>query len=134
MKALKRAMAGEYSRGVGVKVLAGQQRLARLGFKQGGMPGYGLRRMLVSSDRQPKQSLAFGERKSITTDRVIVVPGPEEEVQVVRDIYQMLVSDGLSIHAVARELNRRGLKYQNGARWTHHTVAEVLTNPKYAGF
>jgi DNA invertase Pin-like site-specific DNA recombinase len=41
MKALKRTMAGEYSRELGVKVLAGQKRLAMLGFKQGGMPGYG---------------------------------------------------------------------------------------------
>src|SRR5438105_12500783 len=41
MKALKRTMAGEYSRELGVKVLAGQKRLALLGFKQGGMPGYG---------------------------------------------------------------------------------------------
>jgi hypothetical protein len=46
----------------------------------------------------------------------------------------MLISDGLSIHAIARELNRRGIKYQADSRWTHHTVAEVLTNPKYAGF
>ena len=36
MKALKRTMAGEYSRELGVKVLAGQRHLARLGFKQGG--------------------------------------------------------------------------------------------------
>src|SRR5580698_1015345 len=53
MKALKRTMAGEYSRELGVKVLAGQKRLARLGFKQGGRPGYGLRRFLVTSERQP---------------------------------------------------------------------------------
>ena len=46
----------------------------------------------------------------------------------------MLISDGLSIHAIARELNRLGIEYQLGAKWTHHTVAEVLTNPKYAGF
>ena len=39
MKALKRAMAGEYSRELGVKVIAGQKRLAELGFKQGGIPG-----------------------------------------------------------------------------------------------
>src|SRR5213079_249859 len=49
-KALKRTMAAEYSRELGVKVLEGQKRLARLGFKQGGVPGYGLRRMLVSAD------------------------------------------------------------------------------------
>jgi DNA invertase Pin-like site-specific DNA recombinase len=38
MKALKRTMAGEYSRELGIKVLAGQKRLAHLGFKQGGRP------------------------------------------------------------------------------------------------
>ena len=40
MKSLKRTMAGEYSRELGVKVLAGQKRLACLGFRQGGRPGY----------------------------------------------------------------------------------------------
>src|SRR5271154_5059388 len=53
MKALKRTMAGEYSRELGVRVLAGQKRLAHLGFKQGGRAGYGLRRLLISSDRRP---------------------------------------------------------------------------------
>jgi hypothetical protein len=48
MQALKRIMAGEYSRELGVKVLAEQKRLAQLGFKQTGVPGYGLRRMLDS--------------------------------------------------------------------------------------
>jgi DNA invertase Pin-like site-specific DNA recombinase len=133
MKALKRTMAGEYSRELGVKVLAGQKRLALLGFKQGGMPGYGLRRLLVSSDGHPKQQLAFGERKSIATDRVVLVPGSAQEVQVVRDVYRMLIYGGLPIHAITRELNRNGVPYQGNARWTHHTVAEVLTNPKYAG-
>jgi DNA invertase Pin-like site-specific DNA recombinase len=133
MKALKRTMAGEYSRELGVKVLAGQRRLALLGFKQGGMPGYGLRRMLVSNEGQAKLKLSFGERKSLATDRVILVPGTAHEVQVVRDIYQMLVSEGMSIYAIARELNRAGVGYRANSRWTHHTVADVLTNPKYAG-
>ncbi len=76
MKALKRTMAGEYSRELGVKVIAGQKRLAGLGFKQGGTPGYGLRRLLVSENGTPKQRLANGELKSIATDRVILVAGP----------------------------------------------------------
>jgi len=77
MKTLKRGMAAEYSRELSVKVLAGQKRLACLGYKQGGVPGYGLRRMLVASDGTPKQLLANGERKSIATDRVTLVHGPE---------------------------------------------------------
>jgi Recombinase len=89
---------------------------------------------LVSSDRKPKQPLAFGERKSLVSDRVILVPGPDRDVQVVRTIYQMLIGEELSIYAIARALNAHGIKYQNDRRWTHHTVAEVLTNPKYAGF
>lgn len=133
MKALKRTMAGEYSRELGVKVLAGQRRLARLGFKQGGRPGYGLRRLLVSPDRFPKQPLQDGERKSITTDRVILVPGASDEVQVVRHIYRMLISEGLTVYAIATELNRRGVPYTDYSKWDYQAVYGILTHPKYMG-
>ncbi|MFZ0738425.1 MAG: recombinase family protein [Candidatus Acidiferrales bacterium] len=133
MKALKRTMAGEYSRELGVKVLSGLNRLARLGFKQGGLPGYGLRRMLVTGERQPKQLLALRERKSIATDRVILVPGPSHEVQVVREIFRMLISERRTVYAIARELNRIGIPYCGGSRWDYQSVYAILTSPKYAG-
>ena len=133
MKALKRTMAGEYSRELGVKVLAGQKRLAGLGFKQGGMPGYGLRRMLVSATGTPKQQLAAGERKSIATDRVILVPGPEKEVHVVKEIYRMLLSDKRTVYAIARELNKRRVEYWGASKWDYQAVFSVLTSPKYIG-
>jgi DNA invertase Pin-like site-specific DNA recombinase len=101
MKALKRTMAGEYSRELGVKVLAGLRRLAKQGFKSGGSPGYGLRRMLVSPNGIPKQALAPGERKSIATDRVVSVLGPTHEVQCVRDIYRMFISEGRNPEGIA---------------------------------
>src|ERR1019366_5546611 len=104
MKALKRTMAGEYNHELGVKAIAGQKRLTLLGFKQGGLPGYGLRRLLISNEGHPKQPLAYGERKSLATDRVILIPGSAHEVQVVRDIYRMLISDGMSIYAIAGAL------------------------------
>lgn len=128
MKALKRTMAGEYSR-----ELAGQKRLAHLGFKQGGVPGYGLRRMLIAADGTRKQELAAGERKSIATDRVILVPGPAEEVRVVREIYQMLVGGKMSVSAIARALNGQGLRYVGGSEWNYQAVYAVLTSLKYKG-
>ncbi|MCU1300297.1 MAG: recombinase family protein [Candidatus Sulfotelmatobacter sp.] len=134
MKALKRTMAGEYSRELGVKVLAGQRRLARLGFKQGGVPGYGLRRMLISAEGTRKQFLTSGERKSIATDRVILVPGPAHEVQIVRDIYRMLVSERLSVYAIAGKLNRGGVVYLGDTRWNYQAVYAILSHPKYAGW
>src|SRR5438552_18252629 len=116
-KALKRTMAAEYSRELGVKVLEGQKRLARLGFKQGGVPGYGLRRMLVSADGDAKQLLANGERKSIATDRVILVPGPREEAKIVRDIYCMLIAENHIVYNIDSELNRKGIKKLGDLKW-----------------
>ena len=66
MKSLKRAMAGEYSRELSAKVFAGQCRLITLGYRQGGTPGYGLRRQLLDQHGQPKTILARGERKSFS--------------------------------------------------------------------
>jgi len=51
MKNLKRAMAGEYSRELSNKVFAGQCRLVKLGFRQGGSPPYGFRRQLLEPRR-----------------------------------------------------------------------------------
>jgi DNA invertase Pin-like site-specific DNA recombinase len=55
MKSLKRAMAGEYSRELSAKVFAGQCRLITLGFRQGGTPGYGLRRLLLDQRGNPRR-------------------------------------------------------------------------------
>jgi DNA invertase Pin-like site-specific DNA recombinase len=133
MKALKRTMAGEYSRELGVKVLAGLKRLARLGFKQGGIPGYGFRRLLVSENRTPKQLLADGELKSIATDRVILVPGPASEIEEVREIFRKYTVDRLSVKAIARDLNHRGVPSVQNRSWTHSVVASLLSHPKYVG-
>jgi len=42
---------------------------------------------LIDQDRNPKEILTRGKHKSIQTDRVILVPGPESETQVVREVY-----------------------------------------------
>lgn len=133
MKCLKRAMAGEYSRELGAKVFAGQRRGAERGFRQGAAPGYGLRRLLVSSEGRPKQILGDGERKSIATDRVILVLGPESEVQWVHKIYEMFVEKRMTFSEIARELNRRRIPHLKGAPWSMRAVQLILTHPKYVG-
>jgi len=133
MKTLKRVMAGEYSRELGVKVIDGQKRLAQLGFKQGGIPGYGLRRLLVSENRTPKQLLAHGERKSIATDRVIFVPGPVHEMEEVREMFRKFTAERMTLKAIANDLNRRGVPSIKNKRWTHSVVGSLLSNPKYVG-
>ena len=133
LKTVKRVMAGEYSRELSVKVFAGQCRLVELGFRQGGVPGYGLRRVLIDEHRSPKGELDRGDRKSLQTDRVILVPGPSREVEVVRRMYQMFVDEGRSERAIAAVLNDQGVLTDFGRLWTRASVHQVLTNEKYIG-
>ena len=135
MKALKRMMAGEYSRELGVKVFAGQWNVYEKGFRgSGGCPGFGLRRMLVSADGTPKQLLADGERKGIANDRVILVPGPEEAVKSVQEIYRMFLQDRLGYSQITRELNLRGIAYRGQKPWNVSAVRTILTHEKYNGW
>ena len=133
VKTVKRAMAGEYSRELSTKVFAGQCRLIELGFRQGGMAGYGLRRRLIDQHRNPKAALAPGEHKSLQTDRVVLEPGPPEEVETVRLMFRMFVSDGKSERAIADFLNQRQVPTDLGRPWTRDTVHRVLTSEKYIG-
>ena len=133
VKGVKRAMAGEYSRELSVKVFTGQCRLIELGFRQGGPPGYGLRRSLIDQAGAAKGELARGEHKSIQTDRVVLVPGPPDEVDTVRWMYRLFVTDGKSESEIAAVLNDRGNPTDLGRPWTRGTVHQVLINEKYIG-
>lgn len=131
LKALKRSMAAEFSRELGEKVFRGKQRLVELGYWVGGRPGFGFRRLMVSAEGAPKQLMKPGEQKSFTTDRVILVPGPREELETVRQIFSM-ASKGIGCKAIARELHRRGLK-ACGREWNRSAVRKIVTSPKYIG-
>ena len=133
IKTVKRAMAGEYSRELSVKVFAGQSHLIRLGYRQGGAAGFGLRRMLVDQAGNPKGELTRGEHKSIATDRVILVPGPEHEVSIVRGVYRDFVERGRSELEIASCLNDQGILSDLGRPWTRGAVHQLLINEKYIG-
>ncbi|WP_051943800.1 MULTISPECIES: recombinase family protein [Luteibacter] len=131
-KGLKRAMAAEYSRELSAKTSAGQRHLASLGYRQGAIAGYGLRRLLVSADGEAKFLLGDGDHKSILTDRIILVPGPPEEVKTVRWMFQRYL-EGLGCSAIARELNDRGVPTHRGKPWVYGTVRTILDGEKYVG-
>jgi DNA invertase Pin-like site-specific DNA recombinase len=133
IKSMKRAMAGEYSRELSAKVFAGQCRLIGYGFRQGGPAGFGLRRILVDEQRQPKAELARGEHKSLQTDRVVLAPGPGDEVETVRRMYRLFTLNGRSEREIAVGLNAEGILTDLGRPWTRGAVHQVLTNEKYIG-
>ena len=101
VKGGKRAMAGEYSRELSAKVFAGQCRLIEMGFRQGGPAGFGLRRVLINERGELKGELKTGEQKSLQTDRVILMPGPEEEIAWVNRMFRWLIDEDMSFREIA---------------------------------
>lgn len=132
-KQVKRTMAGEYSRELSTKVSLGSARLIRMGYRQGGMAGYGLRRMLIDEHGHNKGILNKGEHKSIQTDRVILVPGPKEEVETVRWIYQQFLEHENNEGEIADQLNARNIRSEHQRPWSRGMVHQILTNEKYIG-
>ena len=133
VKGVKRAMAGEYSRELSAKVFAGQCRLIELGFRQGGAAGFGLRRVLIDERGNTKSELKRGEHKSLQTDRVILMPGPEEEVAQVHEMYRWLIEEDLTFAEIAERLNLAGVMSDLDRPWSPSAVRTVLTNEKYIG-
>lgn len=131
-KGLKRVMATEYARELSARVIAGQRRWASQGYRQGAPAGLGLRRQAVSHEGKTRVIMARGERKRVGTDRVVLVHGPDHELQTIRWMFeQYLAGNGDS--AIARQLNDRGCLTQAGKRWSATTVRAVLRAERYAG-
>jgi DNA invertase Pin-like site-specific DNA recombinase len=129
---LRDESASDYCRQLSQKVFIGQCNLIMKGYRQGGPAGFGLRRMLVDEFGKPKQELAIGQRKSLQTERVILVPGPQPEQEKIRWIYDQFIA-GFNENEISEQLNAEGWKTDFGRPWTRGTVRDVLTNEKYIG-
>lgn len=133
LKAIKRSMAAEYSRMLSNRVFAGQSRIIKLGFSGGGPAGYGYRRVLVDGSGNPKAMLRRDERKGLASDRVILVPGPENEISTVRWMFNQFAKKGKTEAEIAAALNARGLVTELDRPWTKACVGTILASEKYIG-
>ena len=132
MKALKRCMAAQFSRELGVHVYEAKRRIIGRGFNVGGRTPFGLRRKIVSDDPARCRILEAGERKYDRSERLTLVPGPPDEVHCVREIFRGVLERGMTVREIARDLNTRNITLRK-ARWTQKMVWSILTNPVYIG-
>lgn len=125
--------AADFSKKLSLRVFRGQCRLITLGYRQGGHPGFGLRRLLLDEKGNKKFLLKRGDRKSLQTDRVILVEGPAHEVEIVHQIYHWFVDDRKTEKQIAELLNSQGIKTDLDRAWTRGTIHQILINEKYIG-
>lgn len=125
--------AADFSKKLSLRVFRGQCRLITMGYRQGGHAGFGLRRLLLNEKGSKKFELARGERKSLQTDRVILVEGPAHEVETVHQIYRWFVDNRKTEKQIADLLNTQGIKTDLNRAWTRGTIHQILINEKYIG-
>lgn len=133
VKNIKRVMAAEFSRELSTKVHAGLCRVASLGYRVGGPTTFGLHRELVDEDERSKGNLRKGDRKSLKTDRVRLFRGPDEEIAIVRWIFDQFAIEQTTSTKIARQLNLAGVANHHGRPWTENMVRNILANENYVG-
>ncbi|MCZ7253168.1 recombinase family protein, partial [Salmonella enterica] len=80
-----------------------------------------------------KAELSRGQQKSIQTDRVILIPGPKTEIEIIQRIYYQFVHEQMSECEIANALNAEGVLTDFERPWNRGSVHQVLTNEKYIG-
>jgi len=89
--------------------------------------------VLIDQHGIMKGELHRGEHKSLQTDRVVLMPGPESEIRIVNLIYNWFIEESLNEYEIAARLNAMCVHTDLDREWTRATVREVLTNEKYIG-
>jgi hypothetical protein len=135
---------GKDRRELAQKILYAQLGLASLGYSVGGRPRYGFRRWLAREDGTAVRQLHDGERVRMARHHVVWLPGPEEELAVIRRILEML--ETMPASRVAAQLTRegvptpdhgrlrtdRGVKHLTSGVWHQSVVVGIARNPLVA--
>ncbi|MBV9109104.1 MAG: recombinase family protein, partial [Gemmatimonadetes bacterium] len=127
MRAVGGAQASEYLANLRANARRGARGAAEQGLWQNEAP-FGYRRLATAPGREPVV-LEPGQRKS--DDQVVrLTPGPPEEVELVRWMFQAYADGLLPLRKLAAEMRR---KAPGRLRWSHQAVAKMLANRTYLG-
>jgi len=108
-----------YSMNLATETLKGMRENAERGYVNGGCVAFGYRLEKISDGRGREHGrLALG---------------PEREVDLVREIFEMAANQGMGVKAIANELNRRKEPAPRGRHWSGSSISNILKNETYLG-
>lgn len=96
-----------------------------LGFWRGGPAPFGYRRQAVDENGAKRALLKPGEQKHFRTERVILVPAPKREIEIVRRIFRDFAICRRIRSQIADELNARDI-YNSRGKPCIPTLAEIV--------
>lgn len=132
VKHMKRIMAGEFSRELSIRIRRAKLHQAHIGNQAALRAVFGVRRLVVSDDGSPKRLLQLGENAALS-DRIAIVPGPDDEVETVRRIFHLFSNLSRGHEEIARVLKAEGRPHPRNGPWTGARVRSVLTREAYCG-
>ena len=133
--------AGEFRRDLAQKMIYAQTALAKAGFSVGGRPPFGFRRWLARDDGTPVRQLVEGEYVKMAGHHVVWLPGPEEELAVIRRILEMLetmpasrvaatlTAEGVPTPDAGRTRVDGGVRHATSGVWNQPTITNIARNP-----
>jgi DNA invertase Pin-like site-specific DNA recombinase len=130
---IERYRAASYSRELSGKVWKGCAKIASTGYWAGGSPPYAMQRLLLDEARNPVRMLKDGEHKAIHNQRVTLAPGDDDQVSVVRTIFDRFATQGVDPGEIADRLNFEGIPSPGGSKWSKGSVMWILQDEVYAG-
>ena len=125
IKSVSRVEAAHFSRRLSKRVFLAQSHGVTLGFWRGGPAPFGYRRQAVGENGAKRALLKPGEQKHFRTERVILVPGPKREIEIVRRIFRDFAICRKIRSQIADELNARGI-YNSRGKPCIPTLAEIV--------
>jgi DNA invertase Pin-like site-specific DNA recombinase len=131
-KSVKRIMAAEYSRDLSKKIYLGKRNIASKGYQQGGVAGYGYRRAVLR-DGKVTTILNYKDQKSLANDRVVLIPGPENEKIIVNRIYRYFIYKNYTPWKIANILNASGIQNDTNKEWNITKIINILKSERYIG-
>jgi site-specific DNA recombinase len=108
-----------YSMNLATETLKGMRENAERGYVNGGRVAFGYRLEKVGDGRGREHGR--------------LVLGPEREVALVKEIFEMAANQGLGLKAIANELNRRKEAPPQGRHWSGSSINNILNNETYLG-
>ncbi len=133
--------AGEFRRELAQKMIHAQITLAQAGFSTGGRAPFGFRRWLARTDGTPVRQLANREYVKMAGHHVVWLPGPVEELALIRRILELLetmpasqvakllTSEGVPPPDADRHRTDHGVLHPTSGVWHQTTITNIARNP-----
>ena len=133
LKAVRRAMAAEYSRDLARKITNGARRAAARGFRCGGTAGYGYRRAIFDPAGKFVSLAQFGEWKALSSHHTKLVLGPPEEAEAVRRVFALYAAGEHNLNEIAEQMIAEGRPPPQPGGWWRLRIRAIVSNEKYVG-